>query len=69
MGDINGHGEAISRGKYAFLQQVMGKRAKRSYYRKWQQEGAENVLEGTGNQDTRTYIDMRQDTVAQWVAL
>ena len=31
--------------------------------------GSESILKAVGNQDVRMYIDRRQATVAQWVAL
>ena len=32
-------------------------------------KGARSVLKATGNQDLRTYIDIRQAKVAHWVSL
>ena len=52
-----------------FLLNLMTKREKRSLDGRWQWEGAESILKAVGNQDVRMYIDRRQATVAQWVAL
>ena len=52
-----------------FLQQVTWKRAKRSSYGTWRQEGSESALKVAGTQEVRMFIDRRQEMVAQWVAL
>ena len=69
MGDINGHGEAISKVYICFLQPVTGKRSKRTSDGTWRQEGEESILKAEETQDVRTYINRRQATVDQWVAL
>ena len=52
-----------------FLWKITGKRAVQWGYRTWRQVASEKVLEKEGTQSLRTYIDKRQATVAEWVAL
>ena len=52
-----------------FLRQITGQRAVQQEDGTWRQVASEKVLEKEGNQSLRTYIDKRQATVAEWVAL
>ena len=52
-----------------FLQHMTWKRAKRISDRTWWQEGLDSIMKATGTQVVRTYIDMRQAAVDQWVSL
>ena len=52
-----------------FLQLVTGMRARRLGDTKWETPGEEGVQEAVGTQLARNYIERRQATVAQWVAL
>ena len=47
----------------------MGKQAVRLGDSKWETPGAEGVRESVGMQSARTYIEIRQATVVQWVVL
>ena len=47
----------------------MGNILKRLGYGTWETPGAEGVQEAAGTQSGRMYIEQRQATVAQWVAL
>ena len=51
------------------MRKVTGKRTRRKNNGSWQQKEAKSVLKASGNQDVQTYINRRQATVAQWVAL
>ena len=52
-----------------FLQMITGKIAKQSGDGTFEMPGAEGIREALGTQLVRVYIEMRQATVAQWVAL
>ena len=52
-----------------FLQLIMGKQARRLGDGTWETPGAEGVREAAVTQSERIYIERRQATVAQWVAL
>ena len=52
-----------------FLQEITGKRAKQLEDGTWEMPGAEGIREAAGTWSERTYIERRQETVAQWVAL
>ena len=52
-----------------FLQMITGKRAKKLGDGTWETPGAEGIQESAGTQSDRIYIERRQATVAQWVAL
>ena len=52
-----------------FLQIITGKRARRLGDGTWETPGAEGIQEAAGNQSARIYIERRQATVVQWVAL
>ena len=52
-----------------FLQMITGKRARQLGYMTWETPGEESVQEAAGTQSARIYIEKRQATVAQWVAL
>ena len=52
-----------------FLQLIMGKQAMRLGYSKWETPGAEGIRESVITQSARTYIEIRQATVDQWVFL
>ena len=51
------------------LKMITRKRAKQFEDGTWETPGAEGVREAVGTQSARTYIEQRQATVAQWVAL
>ena len=52
-----------------FLQLIIGKRLRRLGDGKWETRGAEVVPEAVVTQSKRIYIELRQETVAQWVVL
>ena len=52
-----------------FLQLITGKKARQLGDGTWEMTGAEIVREAAGTQSARIYIEQRQATVAQWVAL
>ena len=52
-----------------FLRQITGQRAVQQEDGTWRQVASEKVLEKSGTQYLGTYIDRRQATVAEWVAL
>ena len=52
-----------------FLRLITGKRARRLGDRAWDTPGEEVVREAKGTQSSRTCIERRQVTVAQWVVL
>ena len=52
-----------------FLRQITRKKTKRLRYGSWWQVTAKTVLQRAGTQPLRTYLDRRQATVAEWVAL
>ena len=52
-----------------FLWQITGKRAQWLPYGTRETPGAEAVQEAAGNNLAMKYIGIRQETVAQWVAL
>ena len=52
-----------------FLKMITGKRAKQLGDGTWETAGAEGIREAAGTQSDRIYIEQRQETVAQWVAL
>ena len=52
-----------------FLRQITGKKAVQKEDRTWQKVAAEKALEKAGSQSRGIYIDRRQETVAEWVAL
>ena len=52
-----------------FLWQVKRNQAIRRRDGSWRQVTAETVLHGAGTQPIRTYVDMQQAAVAEWVAL
>ena len=53
----------------SFLRQVTQKQATQRRDGSWRQMTAEAVLQGAGTQSLRTYVDRRQATVADWLAL
>ena len=65
--------EAMSRNlegvHVGLLRQIMGPRAVQQEDGTWWRVAVENVLEKAGTQSLGTYIDRRQATVAEWVAL
>ena len=52
-----------------FLRHVTGMKARRIGDDTWTKEGPERVLQAEGTKLLREYIDKRQATVAEWVAL
>ena len=52
-----------------FLRKIMGKKAKQQRESTWIRKAAEEVLKEAGTQSLGAYIDNRQTTVAEWVAL
>ena len=52
-----------------FLRHITGNKAKRQRDGTWQGEAEEKVLNEAGTQSMGAYIDKRQETVAEWVAL
>ena len=52
-----------------FRRMIMGKRTKQLGDGTWDTPGAEVIQEAAGTQSARIYIERRQVTVAQWVAL
>ena len=52
-----------------FLRQMAGKKAKRQRSRTWKSEAVVKVLKEAGTQTIGMYIDKRQATVSEWVAL
>ena len=52
-----------------FLRQVTGMKARRLGEKNWTKEGPDRVLQAAGTKSLREYIDKRQATVAEWVAL
>ena len=52
-----------------FLRQVTGMKARRLGDKTWTKEGPDRVLQAAGTKSLREYIDKRQATVAEWVAL
>ena len=53
----------------SFLQQVKHKKATHKRDGSWRMVTAEAVLKGAGTQLLRTYVDRRQVTVEEWVAI
>ena len=51
------------------LRQVMGMKARSLGDKTWTKEGTGRVLQAAGTKSLREYIDKRQATVAEWVAL
>ena len=56
-------------GRGDFLQLITGKTSRRLGYRTWETTGTKDVRETERTQSARIYIEQRQETVAQWVAL
>ena len=52
-----------------FLRQVKRTKVKSQKDISWWKVASERVLQGAGTQPLKTYIDRRQVTVAEWVAL
>ena len=52
-----------------FLRQVAGKKERRIEDENWKNEGEDSVLQAEGTKPFRKYINKRQGTVAEWVAL
>ena len=52
-----------------FLKMITGKRVKQLEDGTWETPGEEVIREAAGTQSDRIYIERRQATVAQWVAL
>ena len=52
-----------------FLQQMTGMKAQRLGDVIWKKEGQDRVLQAAGTELVREYINKRQETVAEWVAL
>ena len=52
-----------------FLQMITVMQARWFGDRTWETTGAEGVREAAGTQSMRIYIEQRQETVLQWVAL
>ena len=52
-----------------FLRMITGKRAKKLEDGTWKTPGAEGIREAAGTQSDRIYIERRQATMEQWVAL
>ena len=52
-----------------FLRMIMGKKSKQLGYGTWDTPGTEVIDEKLVTQLDRIYIEQRQETVAQWVAL
>ena len=52
-----------------FLKIIMGKIAKQLGDGTWETPGVEGIREAVGTESARIYIERRQSTVAQWVAL
>ena len=52
-----------------FLRMITGKRVKQLEDGTWETPGAEGIQEVAGTPSARIYIERRQATVAQWVAL
>ena len=52
-----------------FLQMITGKIEDQLGYGIWETFGEEGIREAAGTQSARIYIDRRQATLAQWVAL
>ena len=52
-----------------FLRQMTGKKENRQRDRTWRSEAAAKVIKESGTQTMGAYIDKRQVTVAEWVAL
>ena len=52
-----------------FLRMIIGNRVKQLEDGTWETTGVEGILEAAGTQSARIYIEQRQATVAQWVAL
>ena len=52
-----------------FLRHITGKRVRRLRDRTWERPGAEGVREASVMRSERTYIEIRQETVAWWVLL
>ena len=69
VGYINLHEEAVSKGTYVFLRQVMRKQVKRSLDETWKKWGTESELKAAVTQDVRPYIDRIQVVVAHWATL
>ena len=51
------------------LRQVTGMKERRIGDKTWTKEGTDRVLQAAGTKPLREYIDKRQATVAEWVAL
>ena len=52
-----------------FLQIIMGNIVKQLGDGTWETPGVEGIREAAGTESARIYIEQRQATVAQWVAL
>ena len=52
-----------------FLRQIMGQREVQQEDGTWRQVATEKVLEKAGTQSLGVYIDRRQATLSEWVAL
>ena len=52
-----------------FMRQVTGKKARRLGDDNWRKEGPESVLQASGTEPLRDYINKRQVMVAEWVDL
>ena len=52
-----------------FLCKVTGGESKRISEGLWWQVTAKTVLQGVGTQPLRTYVDSRQVTVSEWMAI
>ena len=52
-----------------FLRQVEGMIVQNLGVNTWQTEGADRVLQATGTKPLWEYIERRQATVAEWIAL
>ena len=52
-----------------FLQQVKKSKSNWLRDRSWRKSAAKTVLQGAGKKPLRTYLDRRQEIVAEWVAL
>ena len=52
-----------------FLRMITGKRTKKLGDGTWERPGVEGIQEAAGTQSARIYIERRQATVEQWVAI
>ena len=52
-----------------FLRKVEGMTDQNMGINTWQKEGADRVLQATGTKPLWEYIERRQATVAEWIAL